>query len=85
MRKTDDELRALLAGDPQPFQTFRHYKGGLYVVVARAVDEATHTPLVVYQSAETGITVARPLASFVEELWLDDFPGPIDRFRRETG
>lgn len=42
---------------------YRHYKGGLYCVLLLATDEATRTPLVIYQGTG-GETWARPLVDF---------------------
>jgi hypothetical protein len=33
---------------PQPGETYRHYKGGIYRIVGVAIDEETHKPLVSY-------------------------------------
>jgi hypothetical protein len=69
-RLTDADLKDLARrqaeGGPQPGQVFRHYKGGIYTVVARAVKEDTLEPLVVYRSDERGTVWARTLADFTE-------------------
>jgi hypothetical protein len=53
---------------PLPGQRFRHYKGGLYEVVAVARLEATHEPLVVYRAEVDGTVWARPLAQWSETV-----------------
>lgn len=53
---------------PFPGQRFRHYKGGLYEVVATATLEATHEPLVVYRADSDGTVWARPLAQWSETV-----------------
>lgn len=45
---------------PTPGSRFRHYKGGEYVVVANALEEATLNHLVVYR-APKGTVWTRPI------------------------
>jgi hypothetical protein len=61
--KTTDELLDLMARFPSE-GVYRHYKGGLYVVVGRAVLESTLEPLVVYQGFGSAVTFARPLSEW---------------------
>jgi hypothetical protein len=58
--KTTDELLDLMARFPSE-GVYRHYKGGLYVVVGRAVLESTLEPHVLYQPFDSPVTFARPL------------------------
>jgi hypothetical protein len=87
-QQTDDELKDIAqrqaAGGPQPGEIYRHYKGGLYSIVARAIKEDTLEPLVIYRSNAKGTTWARTLENFTEDLWLVGHPGPSRRFRREV-
>ena len=65
-------------GEPLPGERWRHYKGGLYEVVARGVIEATCEPAVVYRSAkpdERHQVFIRPLSN-----WTEDVPGHGRRF-----
>lgn len=56
-----------------PGRRYRHYKGGLYRVVAVAFEEATKAEVVVYTSAERDDCVwVRPLGSWMDELRLSD-------------
>lgn len=45
-------------------QRIRHYKGGLYVVIATAKLEATEELMYVYRNEATGETWVRPQAEF---------------------
>ena len=63
---TDDEIRALTPSVPTPGSRWRHRKGGLYRVVCVAMEEATKTPVVVYQAEATGLTWTRPHAEFTD-------------------
>jgi hypothetical protein len=48
-------------GDPRPGDIYRHYKGGLFTVVARAVKEDSLEPLVIYWSNASRQMWARTL------------------------
>lgn len=50
--------------DPQPGETYRHFKGGLYEIVARSLREDTLEPLVTYRSLEDGECWTRTLENF---------------------
>lgn len=58
---------------------YRHYKGGLYCVLVLATDEATRTPLVIYQGAG-GAVWARALVDFEAIITIDGRSTP--RFTR---
>ena len=53
---------------------YRHYKGGEYEVIAVALDEATHEPMVVYKSLQesgefpVGTVWVRPQDEFEEKF-----------------
>jgi hypothetical protein len=50
----------------KPGQIYRHYKGGLYTVVAVSLEEDTLEPLVAYHSNVKGTTWTRTLENFTE-------------------
>lgn len=82
---TEDQLKAVAqaqeTGGPQPGEEYEHYKGGRYVVVARALREDTLEPVVVYRSLLKGFTWTRTLANFTETVTV--YPGPaVPRFVR---
>lgn len=66
--KSTEELIDLMAKCPRPGATYRHYRGDLYVVIARGIDEATLQPVVLYQPFRSILTWARPLASWNETV-----------------
>lgn len=79
-----DELLALyrqaFAEGPRRGEVWRHYRGGLHLVLACSLREADHTPLVTYREMGPGLTWTRPLAE-----WLEEVPheaGPVPRFSR---
>ncbi len=82
--KTDAQqklMHALVKGG----EVYRHYKGGLYVVVTTAIDEATLEQLVVYRSCERGTIWVRTMADFTFKLQDPDvFDETIPRFTRIT-
>lgn len=51
---------------------FRHYKGGLYVFVDYATDEATGDECIIYQSCETGKKWIRTIESMKMKVTLED-------------
>lgn len=51
---------------PLPGQLYCHRKGGLYVIVCIASEEATQRPVVVYQSRQDGRYWTRPLEEFTD-------------------
>jgi hypothetical protein len=87
-RLSDDDLKDLAqrqaTGGPQPGEVYRHYKGGIYSIVARAVKEDTLEPLVIYHSNKKGTNWARTLANFTELVPVHDEIGirHVPRFTR---
>jgi hypothetical protein len=76
---TDAELHALNdTGDPQPGDEYRHYKGGRYRILSRAIREADLKPLVVYRDDSSGIVWVRSLEDFRSLVDRTDQP----RFRK---
>jgi hypothetical protein len=87
-RLTDDDLKDLAQrhaeGGPQPGEVYRHYKGGIYSIVARCIKEDTLEPLVIYHSNKKGTNWARTLANFTELVPVHDEVGirHVPRFTR---
>jgi hypothetical protein len=54
---------------------YRHYKGGIYELVAEAVLEADHTPVMVYRGQDGAVWV-RPRAAFFETVSVDGVEQP---------
>lgn len=60
---------------------WRHYKGGVYIVLCLAAREADHNQLdVIYKDVDTGRVWSRPLANWREEV--SDGTKTIPRFRQ---
>lgn len=72
------QAQRLTRQGPKPGEICRHWKGGLYTVMARAIKEDALEPLVIYQSNKYGYMWARTVENFTEEVE----PG-VTRFRRE--
>lgn len=68
---------------PQPGERYRHYKGGEYVVIDRAVDEPTLTPLVVYLSIARGGKWVRTAENFTQRVDEHGEPSPTGKPRFE--
>jgi len=54
---------------------YRHYKGGVYELVAEAVLEADHTPVMVYRGQDGAVWV-RPRTAFFETVTIDGVEVP---------
>ena len=50
---------------PRSDEKYRHYKGGMYTILAVALTESSLDPVVVYRSEEKGCVWARPLSDFM--------------------
>ena len=59
---------------------YEHYKGGRYEVISIAVHSETHETLVVYRSLADSRIWVRPVAMFVESIWV--VGRFVPRFRR---
>lgn len=55
---------------------WRHWKGGVYVIVANGFEEATGHAVVVYQSETTGVVWTRPLDNFLGKVESEGAPAP---------
>lgn len=62
------------------FETYQHYKGGLYIKLYEALHTETEETLVIYMCAVRGGIFARPKDMFCEDIQEGDYSGP--RFRR---
>jgi hypothetical protein len=93
---SDDELKDLAqrqlaeAGAPERDGVYRHYKGGLYTVVAVSLHEETLDVMVTYRSNKKGTFWTRTLKNFTERVLVpitlaDGTAGELltPRFRRE--
>jgi hypothetical protein len=54
---------------------YRHYKGGIYVLVSEAQLEADHTPVIVYRDADGAVWV-RPREAFFDTVTFDGVSQP---------
>lgn len=67
--------RARLTEGPQPGEVYSHYKGGIYTVMCRAVQEDTLEPLVIYCSNKyPGQFMARTLGNWREFVQAPEQP-----------
>ncbi len=74
--KTQAELAKLLEPLPVVGSVWKHYRGGVYEVVGRAIREADLSPGVLYYNAGSPhVTFFRPWAE-----WEDDVGGGVKRF-----
>lgn len=64
----------------------RHYKGGIYRVIAHATDEATGQPVVVYRSEQDGRMWVRSLENWNQVVGIGDNSDAVrvPRFVRHT-
>lgn len=73
MRDMDDKdlaQRRINETGPKPGSRFRHYKGGEYIVVANALEEATLNHVVVYRSPK-GTTWTRTIDDWNATVEMD--------------
>lgn len=87
MSEEADKIKAIAQSTegPQPYEIWRHWKSrGLYAIDARAIDEATLTPVVIYRSLKDKVVWSRPLADFVAMVDAGErmVPRMVPRFTR---
>lgn len=69
MKPIEEILAGWSAFDrPKDGARYRHYKGGLYQIVATGFLEDSETPAVVYRSLEKDIVWVRTAKNFLEEV-----------------
>ena len=81
-QKSIEEILAGWEGFERPAdgETYRHYKGGVYEIVATGFIEDSETPCVVYRSLEKNIVWVRTAKNFLEKIEYDSKSVP--RFER---
>ncbi len=57
---------------PQPGETWKHYKGGMYEIVAMCNHTDTDEVLVIYRSLSFGGFHARPYSEWHDVIWEDN-------------
>jgi hypothetical protein len=62
------------------FETYQHFRGGMYIKLCEAMHTETEEDMVVYVCAVSGRTFCRPKAMFFETITEGDYTGP--RFLR---
>ncbi|HNQ91427.1 MAG TPA: DUF1653 domain-containing protein [Alphaproteobacteria bacterium] len=60
----------------QPFETYRHYKGGLYIKLCEGLHTETDEELVVYACAVRGEVFCRPKDQFYADINENCYSGP---------
>lgn len=58
------------------FQTYRHYKGGLYIKIGEALHSDTGEMMVIYICAMRGEMFCRPKEIFYSDVITDTYSGP---------
>ena len=58
---------------PMPGQTWKHYKGGMYEIIAMCNHTDTNEVLVIYRSLSFGGFHARPYSEWHDEMWDSEY------------
>lgn len=58
---------------PEPGQTWLHYKGGRYEIIAMCNHTTTNEPLVIYKSKSFNGFHARPYNEWHDEIWENNY------------
>ena len=58
------------------YKTYKHYKGGTYLLLGEAMHTETHEALVVYVCATSGAMFCRPKAMFFADIKTETYAGP---------
>ena len=58
---------------PVPGQIWKHYKGGMYEIIAMCNHTDTNESLVIYRSLSFGGFYARPYSEWHDEIWNDEY------------
>mgnify|MGYP001594948520 CR=1 FL=1 len=76
-----DELQASMLGNgPQRGEVYRHYKGGLYLVLGQCLREGDLKIEVVYKNLLTGSVWSRTLFDWNEMVLPNDSNEEVSRF-----
>ena len=62
---------------------YRHFKGGLYLVLDIAFDSETKEEVVVYRSLSNNTLWVRPLTMFLSEVDHEKYPEVLQKYRVE--
>ena len=62
---------------------YRHFKGGLYLVLDIAFDSETKEEVVVYRSLSNNTLWVRPLTMFLSEVDHEKYPEVLQKYRFE--
>ncbi len=62
------------------FETYQHYKGGIYLLLTEGLHTETEETLVIYVCAVSGRTFCRPKEMFFGDVQKENYTGP--RFRK---
>lgn len=73
-----DEVRFIREG-----VAYRHFKGGMYLVIALVNHTETGERLVVYRSLGDGLAYARPYEMFASEVDREKYPSVKQKYRFE--
>ena len=65
---------------PAEGSRWRHYKGGIYMIVGCATEESSLQAVVVYRSELTGYVWTRPMSDFFGMIKQDDGRPAVPRF-----
>ena len=62
---------------------YRHFKGGLYLVLDIAFDSETKEEVVVYRNLSNNTLWVRPLTMFLSEVDHEKYPEVLQKYRFE--
>lgn len=79
-----DEAAVEARGGPVKLGLYRHFKGGIYKVIANGFMEKDNTPIVVYENPKTGKVWVRSLLDFNTMVQNRGLDGPGDLVPRFT-
>jgi hypothetical protein len=85
MEHDNTDLPKLLKQCPRKGTLFRHYKGGLYIIVGSALNENTREPMVLYTRSGDHLVWSRPLSNFVSLVQGDTARPRFEQLTDEYG
>lgn len=84
MNRMTNQITAEIYKDRMVGKRYRHFKGGIYVVVDIAVHSETAECMVIYESFDNPALVwARPLTMFLSEVDKKKYPDVLQKMRFE--